>query len=241
MFAKMKNLILLTTLLSLVYFTNAQTTATPDPGSENNFRLGLHFTPTIGFVKSDKAFIKGGGTSLGYNFGLTSDFKLADNYYFATGIDVIFSPVKLNYVDTLRDNTNSANNKSNVVLRYKLQYLGIPITLKLKTKEIHFMKYFGQFGVEPQFNIAKKVNADKGAYAGSDYLAPSETNYSNFDDDINFIRLALIIGGGVEYSIGGKTSLVAGLSYNGGFSDINQQKNSKIVNSYVALTLGVLF
>jgi hypothetical protein len=241
MFAKMKNIILLTTLLFTVYFSNAQTPEKTGD-SENSFRLGLQFTPTIGFIKSDKKVIKSGGSGLGYNFGLTGDFKFADNYYFATGIDVIYSTLKLNYVETLHDTSiTPLYNQSDVLLKYKLQYLGIPLSLKLKTKEIHYIKYYGQFGMEPQFNIKKKVNANKGRYNDDNYYAPSETVYTNFDDDISFIRLGLIVGGGVEYSLGGKTSLVGGVFYNGGFTDINKDAFSKITNSYIALNLGVLF
>lgn len=238
MFAKMKKLILLSTLLSLVYFSQSQVSdTTKDLTAESSFRLGLHFTPTIGFVKSDKKYVTSGGSSIGYNFGLIGDFKFGDNYYFGTGIDIVSSPVKIT-VDTLKDQTGTFGG---VLLKYKLSYIGIPLTLKLKTKEIHYMKYYGQFGVEPQFNINKKVNVNKGQYAGTDFVAPSETLFSNYNDDISFIRLGLIIGGGIEYSIGGKTSLVAGLSYNGGFTGINKEKDLKITNSYVALTLGVLF
>jgi hypothetical protein len=240
----MKRLLLLSTLLLFVYFTRAQTTApgTSDPASESKIRLGLHFTPTVGWIKSDKPFIKGGGPRLGYNWGLVFDMKFADNYYFSTGLNVVNSPIKMNYVDTLYDtSTSSSFSTSNVNLKYKLQYIGLPLTLKLKTKEVNYMKYYGQFGVEPQFNFNKKVNADKGRYAGAEFFAPSETSYANFNDDIGFMRIAVVVGGGVEYSLGGKTALVGGITYNGGFSDISKQDKSKITNNYIALNLGVLF
>ncbi len=239
----MKRLILLSTIVSLVYFTNAQTsTTTADASAENKVRLGLHFTPTVGFAKSDKAAITNAGMRLGYNWGLVVDTKLADNYYFSTGINLVNSPIKINFVDTLRDTSSTSTfSTDNVELKYKLQYLGIPLTLKMKTKEVNYMKYYGQIGFEPQFNIGKKINADKGRYAGKDYLAPSEMIYANFNDDISFIRMAFVVGGGVEYSLGGKTALVGGLTYNGGFSDINKDKGSKITNNYVTLNLGILF
>ncbi|MCX6188382.1 MAG: porin family protein [Bacteroidetes bacterium] len=239
----MKKLILLSTLLSLVYFAQSQTPSVAgDASSENKLRLGLHITPTLGFITSDKPAIKNGGARLGYNWGMVFDVKFADNYYFSTGFNLINSPIKINFVDTLRDTSStSTNSLSNVDLKYKLQYLGIPLTLKLKTKEVNYMKYYVLFGVEPQFNISKKVNANKGRYAGAEYNLPSQTAYANFNDDISFARIALVIGGGVEYSLGGKTALTGGISYNSGFSDINKDKNTKITNSYVALNLGILF
>ena len=233
----MKRFILLSAILSFACFTNAQTPApTATPATESTLRLGLHFTPTIGYIKSDLEAVKKAGAQLGYNWGLVFDIKFADNYFFSTGIDVINSPVKFNK-DTLTDATSTY---VNVDLRYKLQFLGIPLSVKLKTNEVHFMRYYGLFGMEPQFNISKKVNPNKGTY-GSDYVTPSKNTFTNFDADINFIRLAVIVGGGFEYSLGGKTALVAGLTYNGGFTDLNKDPKSKITNSYVALNLGVLF
>ncbi len=239
----MKKFILLSTLVFISYFTKGQTpAATGDAAAENKIRIGLHATPTIGFITSDKPMIKNGGARLGYSWGAILDIKFADNYYFSTGINVVNSPIKLNYVDTLKDTSSTSTfSQSNVDLKFKTQYLGIPLTLKLKTKEINYMKYFVQFGMEPQFNISKKVNANKGRYAGAEYFIPSETSYSNFNDDISFIRIALAVGGGVEYSLGGKTALVGGLTYNSGLSDISKQDKSKITNSYVSLTIGILF
>ena len=118
----MKRLILLSTILSLVYFTNAQTTAsTGDASAENKVRLGLHFTPTVGFAKSDKTAIANGGARLGYNWGLVVDSKLADNYYFSTGINLVNSPIKITFVDTLRDTSSTSTfSTNNVELKYKL-------------------------------------------------------------------------------------------------------------------------
>ncbi len=235
----MKKLILLSTLISLFYIGNAQhDQVIQDSKQENILRLGLHFTPSVGFIQSDKTNVKGGGASIGYNFGLLGDIRFAENYYFSTGIDVVSSPLKVRFIDTLRDPYLS---KNDVILNYKLQYLGFPLSLKLKTDEIHYTKFFGQFGVEPQFNISKKVRPNKGTYAGTDYYVPVETAFSNFNDDINFVRISMIIGGGIEYSLGGKTSFVAGINYNGGFTDINKQPALKISNNYIAINLGVLF
>lgn len=241
----MKRVLLLTTLLSVFYFANAQTTmpnTVPTPEPENKIRLGLQFCPTICFAKSDKPAIKNAGIRFGYNMGVIFDMKFADNYYFSTGINLVNTPIKINFVDTLRSsNTNPALANNDVDFKYKLQYLGLPITLKLKTKETNYMKYFAQFGIEPQFNTSKKVNANKGQYAGNDFLLPSETTYDNFNDDITALRINACIGGGVEYSLGGKTALVGGITYYNGFSDVSKQASSKITSSYIAINIGILF
>lgn len=175
----MKNIILVTTILFSFYWASAQTTSTGGtPAPESSFRLGLHFTPTVGWAKTDNTSITGKGVKLGYNWGLITDIRFADNYYISTGINVVQSPFKLLYADTLRDTAvGSAFNQSNVDLTYKNQYIGIPISLKLKTKEINYMKYFAQLGMEPQVNISKKISASKGRYGGEGYKFPKDTEY----------------------------------------------------------------
>ncbi len=238
----MKNIILATTILFCFYWAGAQNTGSGNtPAPEGTFRLGLHFTPTIGWAKTDNTSITGKGVKLGYNWGLITDIRFAENYYIATGLNVVQSPFKLLYADTLRDTATGSFNQSNVDLSYKNQYIGIPISLKLKTKEINYMKYFAQLGIEPQVNISKKVSASKGRYGGEGYKFPKDTEYKDFNDNTNFLRLALIVGAGVEYSLGGKTDLTAGITYSNGLTDVSSQNKLKVTNSYVALTLGVLF
>jgi hypothetical protein len=241
----MKNYILILTLLLSAAVSSAQAPATTntaapkDNTDESTFRLGLRASPSLGWIKSDKnKIVTGNGTSLGFNWGLIADIKFADNYFFSTGLDVMHAPLKMLYVDTLIDHKGK---NTDVELSYRTQYIGLPLTLKLKTKEVSFMRYYGQFGIEPEFNIAKKIKVSKGEYAGLDWAAPKESTFINFDNNINFLRLGVVVGAGVEYSLGGKTALVGGITFNGGLTDISSQDNLKIANNIIALNLGVLF
>jgi hypothetical protein len=242
----MKNKILILTLLFFTALSNAQTPATTpgtttpkDNNEESKFRLGLRASPTFGWIKSDKnKIVTGNGVSLGFNWGLIADIKFADNYFFSTGLDVVHAPIKMMHVSDLIDNKDT---NTNVEFNYRTRYIGIPITLKLKTKEVNYMRYYGQFGIEPQFNILKNLQVSKGDYAGQDKAAPKDVVFKNYDANINFLRLGVVVGGGVEYSLGGKTALLGGITFNGGLTDISSEKDLKIVNNYIAINLGVLF
>jgi hypothetical protein len=50
----------------------------------------------------------------------------------------------------------------------------------------------------------------------------------------------MIIGGGLEYRLSGKTSLLGGLTYNNGLTNIAKNDQS-VKNHYVALNIGVFF
>ncbi len=59
----------------------------------------------------------------------------------------------------------------------------------------------------------------------------------------------MVISGGIEYSLGGSTSLIVGATFNNGFSDVLKGKNNyvnkttahKATNNFIALNLGILF
>ena len=59
-------------------------------------------------------------------------------------------------------------------------------------------------------------------------------------DNINYLNVSMIIGGGTEYTLSGSTVLLAGLQFNNGFLDVFDD-DSKVNSNYLALTLGILF
>ena len=79
----------------------------------------------------------------------------------------------------------------------------------------------------------------------------------NFDDETNFFRASLIVGLGAEYNISGNTSLVFGVTYDNGLTNIFDEdgynadvdgngvnpkdKNIKAFSKAIVLNLGVFF
>ena len=61
------------------------------------------------------------------------------------------------------------------------------------------------------------------------------------------LRGSLIVGVGVEYSVGGRTALVGGLTFNNGFTNVLKGTNDAVgrkpsaINNFLELTLGVMF
>ena len=73
-----------------------------------------------------------------------------------------------------------------------------------------------------------------------------EEENENIQDDINLFRAALIVGAGAEYNFSGNTSLLFGITYNNGFTnianfDVDVDKKAKLLNNYLELTVGVFF
>ena len=224
----MKRILLLLLIVTLTSSLFAQDGMKPDYG----FRLGLTAHPTIGWIKPENG--KGNGVNLGFSYGLIADFNFAENYSFATGLTVTTINGKSTEINPSPYYDPAVNaNPTAFDLKYMLQYLEIPLTLKLKTEKQGETRWYGQFGITNDFNIGAKQDVQ---------LAGKSTETDrDIKKDINLYRAGLLIGGGVEYDVARSTSIMVGLTYNNGFTDISDDKSRSVRNHYVGINFGVLF
>jgi long-subunit fatty acid transport protein len=73
-----------------------------------------------------------------------------------------------------------------------------------------------------------------------------ELEKENISDKINLFKASLIVGGGLEYNFSGNTSLLAGITYNNGFTNIANfdavpEKKADLRAHYLELTIGLFF
>jgi long-subunit fatty acid transport protein len=224
----MKRILLLLLIVTLTNNLFAQDGIRPDYG----FRLGLTAHPTIGWMKPENG--KGDGVNLGFSYGLMADFNFAENYSFATGLTVTTINGKSTEVNPSPYYNAAVNaNPTAFNLKYMLQYLEVPLTLKLKTEKTGETRWYGQFGITNDFNIGAKQDVQ---LAGKSVAADLDIK-----DDINFYRAGLVIGGGMEYDVARSTSIMVGLTYNNGFTDISDDKSRSVRNHYVGINFGVFF
>jgi len=204
------------------------------PLTNYGFRLGLTATPTIGWIKPEQG--KTNGVSLGFSYGLMGDFNFAPNYSFSTALTVTTVNGKSTEADPLyiKSLDNAANPNIPVAydLKYRIQYLELPLTIKLKTIKADGKRYYGQFGLSNSFMLSAKQDAVSGS---------TKLENVNISDYTKFYRAGLVIGGGGEFDISGNTSIVAGLTFNNGFTNITTDKNRNVKNHYLALNFGVFF
>ncbi|SEM98623.1 Outer membrane protein beta-barrel domain-containing protein [bacterium A37T11] len=147
----------------------------------------------------------------GYSYGLIADFAFSENYYFSTGLTI--------------NTMNHEAEHDGVKSEYRLQYAEIPIALKLKSTQRYFRSYYGQFG----FSLGTKVS-------GKEKLSGDDERRS-LDADI--FRLALQIGGGIEWQLDHNLHFLTGLTYNNGFTKAIKSGSPK--NSYFALNFAIMF
>lgn len=188
-------------------------------GSKLNF--GLKVAPTMAWFKPDVSGVASDGAKIGFAYGLMTDFSFTQNYAFGTGVDVTYRGGKL------KSDVDSFDFKQN----YTLQFIEVPLTLKLKTNEIGYMTYYGKFGFAPGINIKASRKTE----------VNGETTDESIKSQIQPVNLALIVGLGAQYSLGGRTSIMFGLTFNNGFLDLIKEKDVKVTSSFLALDLGIFF
>lgn len=213
----MKKILLFTALLFTVAVSKAQY------DDETKFKLGLTAHPTLGWIKSDMQNVENDGVRLGFSYGLIGDFLFADNYAFSTGL----------MLSTINGNTETIDGIRNDKNVYKLQYLEIPLKIKLLTKDIHGIRYFGEFGLGNGFNVRAKQDVKS--------TEPTAVrNNEDIQNKIGFYRGSIVIGGGAEISTSGKTRIFTGLTFDNGFTDIKKGSGT-LKNSNIGLNFGVFF
>ena len=193
--------------------------------AQNEIRFGFQFSPTLSWMKTDaKRIGNNGGLILGAKLGAVGEYYFRENYSIASGIGFAFNHSgRLKYQDKGSYWVNSDLSISGldtlaagVNLKYNLQYVEVPIALKLRSG------YFGTFRVFtelPIIYLGFKTQA-KGSIDGN---SPGpDTDKENISPDIRFFNLSWGLGGGFEYELGSKTSLVGGLYYQQGFTDVTK-------------------
>ncbi|WP_347157111.1 porin family protein [Pontibacter chitinilyticus] len=200
--------------------------------------IGLELSPTIAgnrFVAEDRYNLQKESSSLHLGVGVIADYFFAQNYAFSTGL--LYrgkgSEISYSYSRDTGTGTVTTQGKDDI----SLQYVELPISLKLFTNEIApgTIAYF-QVGGALNTKVAATVNNHKvidGNKVGK--------RFNVFETDV-------LLGTGVEYQMGQSTKIFAGLTYHRGLTNIDDyygdlfgDKNVSVKNNSVSLDLGVKF
>jgi hypothetical protein len=219
----MKNRLFLFCLLFLPFLSWAQESYRRQGGgfAGNNVQLGFTLSPNIGWMRVTNSGNSGitTGSRSGISYGVLGDFGFDKNYFFSTAFTVTSINGKLSQ-PLMAD----ASNYSGI---YKLQYIEIPLTLKLKSNATDLARFYGQFGLGTGIKISGK-----------------ESNNNNSDNyrlsGANIFRASLIVGAGAEWNLNPGLNLQTGLTLNHGLTN-TISSSYDIKSDYLALSLGIFF
>jgi len=187
-------------------------------------QFGFFIHPSSNFQTIDASDVEG-STNIGFGYGIVIDYALTDVFILHTGLSHSF--VKSNLIYSLPGSNERETHD------YRLQYVEIPFSLKVKTNELGHFKYFGLFGVSPGFPVrARKDFASVGG--GEENIRAGK--------DIVKINFPLIFGGGIEYALAERTALFAQLQFNNGLSNVyDDNDKNKISWKQLGIKAGVFF
>lgn len=216
------------------------------PAAFAQVEIGLKVSPSITFLRTDSPsatsftsekskFSFAGGVFLDYFFG--------ENYAFNTGLFLTGKGGTFGYNDK-QSASGGGTTGVRVDQKLAIQYLELPVTLKLFTNEITpATRLYFQVGGSVAVPVSTRVNGEK--FYTDPYNANTQTDAS---DHVFAVDANLIGGIGAEYQLGKSTKVLTGLSYHHGLIDLDRyfQKNRgfsdvTIKNSVVALDLGLKF
>ena len=225
----MKKSIILIALVSLFIINGAK-------AQEKPFVFGVRIAPSIGWMKPDHTSYQNQGSDVGFSWGFMAEFHLMENYAVNSGCNISYLNSTLEYPDT-RDGEDGTLNRG-----YRLKYVEIPLTLKMRTNDFNGISYFGLVGFGAGFKLSAKA---KDKYTNSLGQVNEELDIS---DDIKAMRVSMILGVGMEYAAGGDTKVLGGINFNNGINDILKGQNTttttinhKAINNFFELYVAVLF
>jgi hypothetical protein len=224
--------------------------------AQGEVRFGFQLSPTFGWMSTDNNKINTNGTNLGLKLGMVGEFYFQEQYSISTGIGFFFNAGgtilhddagvfwRNSEVPTACTNSFETRGPN---LKYSVQYVEIPLGLKMRTREFGYLRYY----VEPNIGLGFRTQA-----TGDVKNEGDECNDIDIQKDVGLLNLFWGVGAGVEYSVSETTSLVAGIGTQFGFVDITKdddvtyrnnvltdpvEEDSKGVSRAIILRLGVLF
>lgn len=198
-----------------------------EPVKQQKLRFGAYLAPTISWMKpannksNDGRFaVANNGSKVGFSWGLMVDYWFADNYAFATGLQLNGCGGKVRATLITDPGTPIPSSTiANADFNYKFQYLELPLNLKMKTNPLASgIGFFGQIGLTPGMNISKKADYTVTATdAGSTPISENNVKIAG-TLSVAPLNIQLNIGAGATYPLGGNLSAYVGVFFNNGFA-----------------------
>ena len=191
--------------------------------AQSDLQIGLKVAPTITFNRytnnTDTITFSNDRNDTRVTFGLFADIPFAERYFFSTG--VLYSIRKVTFA-AINNNTGATDAE-----QYSLEYLELPVTIKLFTNDIGIdSKIYFQTGFMLDFLVNwKGINRNDDTIQG----------FNTFDS-------SFYVGGGFDKKVGVTNAFFVGLFYQRGLVDIaNSSDAVTLKNDLLGLDLGFRF
>jgi len=216
------------------------------PAAFAQVEIGLKVSPSISYLRTSSpsgTSFQSESSKLSFGGGIFMDYFFGQNYAFNTGLFLTGKGGTISYLDR---NPNPVSSAGSVRKEQKIamQYLELPLTLKLFTNEVApDTRVYFQVGGSLAVPVQARIDGEK------NYIDTSNGNNETSAGSHVFAIDANLIGAvGAEYQLGQSTKFLAGISYHHGLVNMDRYfekdrgfSDVSIKNSVFSLDLGLKF
>lgn len=203
--------------------------------AQSETRFGIRLSPAFTWLTTDNGNIGNNGTNLGFNMAIKADMFFSEKAALSYGIGLgLNQGGRLLYDNPGNYFPNSELTSdlllalpANTDIRYKVNYIQVPVSLKILTDEILQLRDV-RFTVDaPMFTLGFRNKAFADVTGLSGLPGYDENFYKEIvTKDVNPFDFSWGFGLGMEYSLSGSskegTSLILGLAYSQSILDITK-------------------
>lgn len=215
-----------------------------------NFRFGGTILPSLYWYKPDnlKKYSNDGSV---FRFGvlINGEYSFSGNFAIGFGLGLGSAGGKIDFTGSSKQDTVHyySNDDSGILTlddttglkgkfdhfrlisrTYNASYYLIPLSLKMRTNEIGYLRYF----FEPRFNVGirKKVRSDDKV---ANLKSGQSTTQKDMDitKDMSLLRLSVTLSAGGEYYVSGSTALTFSIGYDYGLSNVVQNTSDFLLKT----------
>lgn len=231
--------LLATSGLAVLFFS-------PNDAQSQGYHLGLQLAPNISMAEPRELSHEAIQSEAHFGYGFVFDAMFTDKYAIGTGVNVFYNGGITQHL-AFQEDENGLFIEA-VQLVQQQQYVEIPLTFKMRTNEIGYTTYFGQFGAGFGLNVRSEGSQKTTSFATLDSLGSvmevvfsqpaleaAESEQVSMADRTRLFRPSMIIGLGAERRLTGSTALVFALRYNVGLR--SQYEDFGVLQSQAAESL----
>lgn len=200
----------------------------PDAADLEGIRFGAFVAPNVSYMrptasKDDRGEynVSSQGSKIGFTYGLMAEYFFAPNYGLVSGIQINSTGGKM-----LSDRIDKTTVSNGAVRRadfdYRLQFLEVPLALKLRSDDLGGVHIFGQLGISGGILIGKKADYDVEYWDGNGAVKTASGDKIKLKGSgvgpVTPVMFQMNLGAGVEIPFSSNLSGYAGIFFNNGFA-----------------------
>lgn len=182
-------------------------------GISQDIRYAIHAMPVISWIGTDGSDYSFEGVRAGFSAGLNVFYYFNDNYAASTGISFLAAGGRQSATapHLMVFNNFTQSLAPGDEMKYNLNYINIPLGVRLQTNQYGYITYFADIGLDARMMLKSTV----------DILAHDIT-HENASKEVNGFNAGWHVFAGAEYKLTLELSVFGGLGYDQDFFDITK-------------------